>query len=186
MRHVVLGSQQETLAALYALGSLPPEEARAFERHLAEDGCAVCRRQLDAMLDVCGDLAVEPSPATPGPAVRERVLAGAAADASRPGLVFAFADEGEWVELKPGVSIKNLNGPRPGDASRSYLVRMEPGTVLDRHGHECFEHCYVISGSTIVDGRPMRRGDYSYAPRGTVHEPIPSNEGALLFIVETF
>jgi hypothetical protein len=28
-------------------------------------------------------------------------------------------------------------------------------------------------------------GDYSYAARGAVHEPIPSDEGALLFIVQT-
>lgn len=69
---------------------------------------------------------------------------------------------------------------RPGDPSRTYLVRMEPGTVLDRHGHERFEHW-----SAIVHGRRMRTGDYSYAPRGSVHEPIPSDEGALLFIVET-
>jgi hypothetical protein len=31
----------------------------------------------------------------------------------------------------------------------------------------------------------MRPGDYSYAPKGAVHEAIPSDEGALLFIVET-
>jgi len=62
---------------------------------------------------------------------------------------------------------------------------MEPGTFLERHGHDHVEHCYVISGSTIVHGRRMRPGDYSYAARGTEHAEIPSDEGALLFIVET-
>jgi quercetin dioxygenase-like cupin family protein len=62
---------------------------------------------------------------------------------------------------------------------------MEPGTVLDRHGHRGFEHCYVVAGSTIVGGRRMGPGDYSYAPRGSMHEPVPTDEGAVLFIVET-
>ena len=54
--------------------------------------------------------------------------------------------------------MKDLIQPRPDDPSRSYLVRME---------------------------RHRARGDYSYAPRGSVHEAIRSDEGALLFIVET-
>jgi hypothetical protein len=39
-----------------------------------------------------------------------------------------------------------------------------------------------------LDERPRRPdapGDCSYAPTRAVHESIPSNEGALLFIVET-
>jgi RNA polymerase sigma-70 factor, ECF subfamily len=162
-----------------------PDEARRFERHLVEDGCDVCCRRVEAMGEVCGDLALAPSPSAPSSAVRSRLLARVAAAPASTGLAFAFADEGQWTELKPGVYAKQLMPPSPHDRSRSYLVRMEPGTFLDRHGHECFEHCYVISGSTIVHGRRMKPGDYSYAPRGAVHEPIPSDEGALLFIVET-
>jgi quercetin dioxygenase-like cupin family protein len=187
--HRFLTDEQEMLATLYALGSLAPDEARAFERHLAGDDCEACRRHVEAMREVCGDLAVAPSPKTPSPTVRARVLAEVAATRPAPNpvdLVFTLGGEGEWIERKPGVFAKELIGRRVGDRSRSYLIRMEPGTVLDRHGHEGFEHCYVISGSTIVHGRRMVAGDYSYAPRGSVHEAIPSDEGALLFIVETF
>jgi anti-sigma factor ChrR (cupin superfamily) len=186
MKHLHLGHEEEELAALHALGALEPERAAAFERHLLEDGCETCRRQLEAMAGDCGELAHGVEPVPPPPAVRERVLGEAAL--RRPddrGLVFAFADEGRWVEIQPGVFTKDLAPPRPGDRSRSYLVRMEPGSRLPRHSHECVEHCYVVSGSTIVGGRRMRAGDYSYAARGSVHEPIPSDEGALLFIVET-
>ena len=187
MRHDTLTHEQETLAALYALGSLDAAEARAFERHLTEDACDVCRRQVDAMLGVCGDLALAPAAVEPSPAVRDRILREIAADTGprAAALEFAFAIDGEWKELKPGVFRKRLMSPRPGDPSRSYLIRMEPGTVLDGHGHRGFEHCYVVAGSTIVGGRRMVAGDYSYAPRGSVHEAIPSDEGALLFIVET-
>jgi anti-sigma factor ChrR (cupin superfamily) len=187
VRHDVLTNEQEAQAALYALGSLDAAEARAFERHLTDDACDVCRAQVDAMLGVCGDLALAPPAVEPSPAVRSRILREIADD-TRPragALEFAFASEGKWMELKPGVFRKKLTSPRPGDPSRSYLIRMDPGTVLDGHGHSGFEHCYVVAGSTIVGGRRMVAGDYSYAPRGSVHEAIPTDEGALLFIVET-
>ena len=188
MRHDVLTNEQETLAALYALGSLDPDEARAFERHLRDDACEECRRQVVAMAGVCDDLALAPSAVTPSAAVRSRILREVAGEASlRPpaGFAFAFAGDGEWIELQPGVFRKDLMLPRPGDPSRSYLIRMEPGTMLPRHGHRGFEHCYVVAGSTVVGGRRLVAGDYSYAPRGTRHEAIPSDEGAVLFIVET-
>ena len=189
MTHHSLTDETETRAALYALGALETDEAREFERHLIEDGCDVCRGQVEAMGRVCGDLALAPSPAAPSPTVRSRLLTQVAAappqDMAATGLAFAFAGEGEWIELKPGVYSKELMAPSARDRSRSYLVRMEPGTFLDRHGHEYVEHCYVISGSIVIHGRRMRPGDYSYAPRGAVHEPTPSDEGALLFIVET-
>src|SRR5262245_36327391 len=75
--HTDLTPDQETQAALYALGTLAPEEARAFEAHLTEDGCAVCRAQVEAMRGVCDDLAIAPPPRAPSAAVRARVLADA-------------------------------------------------------------------------------------------------------------
>jgi anti-sigma-K factor RskA len=65
--HDVLDEEQETLAALYALGSLDPEEARAFARHLDEDGCVACRAQVEAMAAVGDDLALAPAAAAPSP-----------------------------------------------------------------------------------------------------------------------
>jgi anti-sigma factor ChrR (cupin superfamily) len=184
MKHRTLGPEQETLAALYALGSLDAAEARDFERHLVDDGCDVCRRQVDAMAGVCGDLAIAPSPAAPSPELRGRILGEIGADAS-PSIAYTFRDDGEWIELKPGLSVKLLRPRSPSDPSRSYFVRLEPGAVLERHTHRGVEHCYVVSGSPIVGGRRMGPGDYSYAARGSVHEAIPTDDGAVLFIVET-
>lgn len=42
MPHLELTEEIRAAAALYSLGAMPEEEARRFERHLAE-GCAVCR-----------------------------------------------------------------------------------------------------------------------------------------------
>src|SRR5262245_35016702 len=107
MRHDALTNEQETLAALYVLGSLEPAQAQSFARHLDEDGCEVCRRQVDAMAGVCGDLALAPAPVPPSPAVRARIMSEAAVNArgpvrGAPSLVFTFAGEGEWIEIKSG------------------------------------------------------------------------------------
>jgi anti-sigma factor ChrR (cupin superfamily) len=181
--HVTLNDEQEAQAALYALGSLPADEAAAFERHLRE--CTTCRRQVDAMGDVCGDLALAPSPRTPSPAVRARVLAEAAGAVARPVAPFGFAleTEGDWITLGPGFQRKDL-ACRPGDRSASYLIRMDPGAIAPLHSHESDEHCYVVSGDLHVAGRHLRGGDYHYAPHGTVHKGLRSDGGCVLLIVE--
>jgi anti-sigma-K factor RskA len=60
------------LAAPYALGALAPEERAGFEAHLAE--CATCRAEVQAFREVTGLLAHAAVPATPLPALRERIL----------------------------------------------------------------------------------------------------------------
>src|SRR5262249_46298810 len=65
MKHHVLTDEQETTATLYALGTLDPDAAREFARHLADDECDVCRDHVAAMGGVCADLALAPAPAPP-------------------------------------------------------------------------------------------------------------------------
>ena len=62
-------------AAPYALGSLSPEERRAFEAHLA--GCAACRADVRAFTEVAGALAHTAPSAEPPRGLRDRVLAEA-------------------------------------------------------------------------------------------------------------
>jgi anti-sigma-K factor RskA len=59
--------------APYALGALPPEDARAFERHLAE--CELCRTDLDALSPVVHALSETPEPVDPPPELRRRLMA---------------------------------------------------------------------------------------------------------------
>ena len=60
------------LTAPYALDALGPEERAGFEAHLAE--CATCRAEVQALREVTGLLAHAAPPATPPPALRERIL----------------------------------------------------------------------------------------------------------------
>src|SRR6185369_15215565 len=69
-------------AALYALGALDAEAARAFEGHLAE-GCTQCATELESHASVARNLVFDPEPVPPPPAVRARLLEAIAAEPAR-------------------------------------------------------------------------------------------------------
>jgi anti-sigma-K factor RskA len=63
------------LTAAYALDALEPDEARAYEQHLA--GCERCREELASLQAAAGSLAFAADPASPSPDLRARILAAA-------------------------------------------------------------------------------------------------------------
>jgi anti-sigma factor ChrR (cupin superfamily) len=74
MTHATADEELEGQAALYALGALDAEEARAFESHLAK-GCAACEAELREFQTVVSDLAFAAPAAEPPPGVLPRLLA---------------------------------------------------------------------------------------------------------------
>jgi anti-sigma-K factor RskA len=71
------------LTAAYALDALDSEEREAFEVHLAE--CERCREEVAEFSSVAASLAHAVEPASPPPALRERILD--AARAERPNVI---------------------------------------------------------------------------------------------------
>jgi anti-sigma-K factor RskA len=71
----VIGESLQTLAASYALGSLEPSEARAFEAQM--DGNAELRAFVAELHEVTAALAAGAPQASAPPALRDRVLASA-------------------------------------------------------------------------------------------------------------
>ncbi|MGH7380384.1 MAG: anti-sigma factor, partial [Candidatus Methylomirabilales bacterium] len=63
---------------LYAVGALPREEEEPLEEHLAR-GCPTCTAGVSAVQEVASLLPYAAAAKVPPPALRERVLAGAAA-----------------------------------------------------------------------------------------------------------
>ena len=59
--------------APYALGALPPEDARAFEQHLAE--CELCRTDLETLRPVVNALSETPEQVDPPPELRRSLMA---------------------------------------------------------------------------------------------------------------
>jgi anti-sigma-K factor RskA len=66
------------LTAAYALDALAPDEARAFEEHLAS--CERCREQVAEFEAVAGSLAHAAPPVSPPPELRAKILAAAHAE----------------------------------------------------------------------------------------------------------
>ncbi|HUY72442.1 MAG TPA: anti-sigma factor [Gaiellaceae bacterium] len=66
------------LTAAYALDALDPEEREAYEAHLAE--CERCREEVAEFSSVAASLAHAVEPASPPPALRERILDAARAE----------------------------------------------------------------------------------------------------------
>lgn len=71
------------LSAAYALDALDPDEMDAFEEHLAT--CESCREAVADFSSVAAELAFAGAPASPPPALRDRILE--AARAERPNVV---------------------------------------------------------------------------------------------------
>jgi anti-sigma factor RsiW len=71
------------LTAAYALDALEPDEARAYEEHLA--GCERCREELASLQTAAGSLAFAAEPAAAPADLRGRILA--AARAERPNVI---------------------------------------------------------------------------------------------------
>jgi hypothetical protein len=70
LRHEILTEEGQETAALYALGALSQNEARAFEAHLGL-GCSVCQKQLDEFGYVTGTLAESIEAVTPPTYLRD-------------------------------------------------------------------------------------------------------------------
>jgi anti-sigma factor ChrR (cupin superfamily) len=172
------------LVARHALGIADPAERRLLERHLAQ-GCAECAAALQAMEATGGELAIAPEPVPVGASLRQRVLDAVDAAASAPGRGFHFvtAEEGEWRDVGPGVQRRKL-GRDPVTRSVSYLVRVAPGASVPAHEHPASEHCWVIEGDFIVDGRTLHAGDYHRADVGTVHRSLRSVHGCTFLVME--
>jgi anti-sigma factor ChrR (cupin superfamily) len=160
-------------AAAYVLGTLEPAAAIVYRMHLPT--CAVCRDEVASLTGPTATLAYAPQPVAPSAGVRAHLLASAR------GYVFVPRGTGTWITVAPGIERKDLAA---GDSSRSYLIRMAPGTVGSRHEHVANEHCLVLEGDFCVAGRRLAAGDFHLAAAGSAHEGNRTDGGCLLLIVE--
>src|SRR5262249_56392297 len=104
VKHTKLTDSLQAQAALYALRALAPDETRSYEAHL-EEGCRLCRAEVDSLRAASGNLALAASPTAPRREVRSRVLAAARnlkAAAPRSPFRFAMNREGDWIAMQPG------------------------------------------------------------------------------------
>jgi len=112
--------------------------------------------------------------------MRARILQRATASPPS-GMLTLRTNEGIWQTVAPGFSIKILHVERSTN-TRSYLVRMEPGSSAPVHSHSQEEHCLVLEGEVTIGDHSMRTGDWHVALPGTTHADFKTKTGCMLFI----
>lgn len=170
------------LAALYALGQLPAEDARAFEARLAA-GDETYRDELAAFCSVVDDLAYTARPEPPPPGLRarllERISAGESAVIEQDGVRFVRSGQFDWTPaVAPGIDVKRLSEDRVRERA-TLLVRLAPGASYPDHRHADVEELYLLEGEVFVSGVLMRAGDYCRSEADSVHDHIHTSTGCL-------
>jgi anti-sigma factor ChrR (cupin superfamily) len=202
MKNTTVDEETCGSAALYALGALEGEEARAFEAHLGE-GCEACASELRGFESVVGSFGLAAPDAEPPVASRARLLERLAAvdsseskdsarDDAKPseprslcgeGFLVVRAGEGQWLPTgDAGVSFKLLYTDRERGTFTT-LVRMDAGAHIPTHRHLGVEQCLVIEGDLRAGDVSMSAGDFNCSLPGSVHEEIATTGGALFLIV---
>ncbi|NVB78223.1 MAG: anti-sigma factor [Kofleriaceae bacterium] len=94
------------------------------------------------------------------------------------------ADALPWQPLKPGFSMKLLHTDIEADM-RVQLLRLEPGTVIERHRHEGAVHAYNLVGQRLLlDTRELvGPGGYVYEPPGNVDSWMAVGEEPVIVFV---
>ena len=169
-----------TEAALFALGALPAEKARAVEQRL-QSGCGFCAAQVERYAAVAEQLALSVVPVEPPPELRQRLLDGLAQwdrESQLEHMTIVRGTDAPWIKMPfPGVEIRQLIG------DKTLMVRMQPGAVFPRHEHPEAEQCYVLEGSlTDSDGVTVYAGDFVVVSKGITHKPLHSVTGCTLFV----
>ncbi|HJR75822.1 MAG TPA: cupin domain-containing protein [Nitrospiraceae bacterium] len=171
-------------AALYALGALGSEEAKAFERQLADS--AGLEREVDLFRGIADELAFAGNRITPPATLKDRLLARVAHEPQEgkddDQFTFVRTATLEWQDIGDGVSVKLVYFD-PAGARLTTLMKMGPGSRYAAHVHAQVEEIYVLEGSCICAGRLLQAGDYHRAEASSTHPDTVSEQGCLALIM---
>jgi anti-sigma factor ChrR (cupin superfamily) len=127
--------------------------------------------------DVLHTMVCDVTPEAPMSAVAARIRRNALQALSLPR---AVARDAGW---RPFVNKTEMKVLSDDGVSRSWLVRMQPGSELPPHGHDDGdEECVVLEGEVWVNGLRYGPGDYTVALRGSTHHSVRTVIGALFFL----
>lgn len=90
-----------------------------------------------------------------------------------------------WIPIRAGLSFKPLRF-FPDLVGYVQLLRVEPGTLIERHRHAGEVHAYHLSGyrKLLGTGEVIGPGDYVYEPAGNVDSwTVVGDEPLIAFIV---
>lgn len=105
-------------------------------------------------------------------------------------VLFARAEELEWLPLKDvpgfeGADIPGVYGKFFGDPSSGpwfYLIRHDPGTVVERHTHHGNVIHYLLEGEWTLGNQKAGPGWFHYEQKGLSYGPITSGDEGSVFL----
>ena len=128
-------------------------------------------------------LALALDPITPRPGIRAKLMRRIDAEAEYRPAVSIRAGGGQWVSAGlPGVAIQDLYTDEEA-GRKTFLVRMDPGTTVPEHRHIDAEQGLVLEGDLRWEDLEYGAGDFMVAKAGSVHPPLSTRAGNVLFIV---
>lgn len=163
---------QDSMAAEYVLGTLDARATASVSKAIRRN--PTLRARVEAWENRLMPLAAL-APEAPAPATSWAMLERAIDRIPHPVRDLALA-EGDWIAMEPGIDRKPLW------RDDTFLLRVAPGATLPPHPHAEVEHCVVVTGRMVVDGREYGPGDYQAVQAGTPHAPITAPDGLLLLI----
>jgi anti-sigma factor ChrR (cupin superfamily) len=193
----MMTEQQQEQAALFALGTLSPEEQQRFAVEVRAN--PELKEFLWSLQRAMDKLAMAGGTAIPPRELKDKVLrrvrghmttqqsraeqSGAAALA---GLRFlAGSETSGWKQLPVlGAWIKMLSF----EPSRGYAVllgKLDPGVRYPAHTNAGPEDFYILTGDLHVGEQTLRAGDFHHADAGSHHVENYSVEGCTLLAVLT-
>lgn len=92
-------------------------------------------------------------------------------------------DETGWQNAEgyqEGTRIKTL---RDGIDSKTILLKLPPGFILNSHTHVYNEQHLVLEGEYESEGRQYNSGTYRFIPAHKDHGPFTSKAGAIVLVI---
>lgn len=171
------------LAALYALGVLPRDEAAEVAAHLAD--CADCRGEFEQARSTADKLVAWPTDLLkPRADLEERLADRIAAETKGERTALPPRDyrEPDWEEVAPGIFCKIL-ATDPERDRVTMLVRLLPGVSYPPHTHAGVEELHLLDGELWINDRLLFPGDYNYGEAGDFDKRVYSETGCTCVLV---
>lgn len=171
-------------AALYALGALGQNEARALDALIAK-GSPDNQARLRAFEEVVELLGLGAPPIAPSPEVRQRLLDESAPKEENPSaadFTIIRGNDSGWSPMADGVFMKELfvNKAR---GTTTFLLRIEPGGKVPPHRHNSIEEIFVLEGQCYINSEILQPGDYRCAQAGTADHLLTSENGTTVLVI---
>lgn len=172
----------ETDAAEYALGVLTPKEREHLVSSADQD--SDLGKYIDAWQAGFSKLSEAVDPVAPPAQVWQKLerRIGPENTTLPRGVEAVPYEKGGWWKFGDGVDVKSLFIDDEQD-TESFLLRIEAGCQVEPHHHDGFhDECIVVEGDISVGDVRFGPGDFHVATSGSVHPPLSSERGGILFV----